>query len=245
MTRRPKTVPVSTAVLVGVLAAAGARADVTGSYDGQMTGGSIPSPVPAAAALSQSGKFLIGTVALDGDPATVGGAYLVNGRATPKKVKITGVNPAGAVLKWRGKIVGDTVQGRARAMVRGAKLAGTLALVRNVSTADGSACDAVYDANAVFFADQVLGQALTVCTSCHVPGGQAGPTRLHVSAADPRGTARQIALLVDSANPSASRVLAKPLNLLPHGGGAQLTVGGAEEQILGQWIDLVAAAQCN
>ena len=86
---------------------------------------------------------------------------------------------------------------------------------------------------------------LTSCTACHAPGLQAQATRLHVTASDPLTTARDVALLVDASNPSASRILEKPLNLVPHGGGMQLMAGSPQAQILEQWIDLVAQAHCN
>lgn len=44
---------------------------------------------------------------------------------------------------------------------------------------------------------------------------------------------------------AASRLHEKPLNLVPHGGGAQLVAGSAEAQIIAQWADLIAGAQCN
>jgi hypothetical protein len=91
----------------------------------------------------------------------------------------------------------------------------------------------------------VLAQALVSCGTCHAPGLQAAATRLHVQAADPLGTARGVALMVDPANPGGSRLLAKPLALLPHGGGSQIMPGGTQEQILTQWIDLLVQAQCN
>jgi hypothetical protein len=84
---------------------------------------------------------------------------------------------------------------------------------------------------------------MTACGTCHAPGLQAAATRLHVVANDPLATARAVALFVDSSSPSASRILEKPLNLLPHGGGVQLDAAGA--QTLGQWAALVAQAQCN
>ena len=234
---------VCTGVLLGVLSG-GAMAEVTGSYDGQLAGGKVVSPVPAAATLSQSGKFLTGTVALQGDPAPISGAYLVSGKATAKKVKLSGGNPSGAILKWTGKIVGTTLQGKAKLKGPGTKLAGTLALTLNASTADGSACDGVYTQNTALFG-QVLSQALTACTTCHVAGGQAGATRFRVTLTDPLATARSVALQVDSANPSASRILGKSTGQLPHGGGVQITAGSPAEQLLTQWVGLVAQAGCN
>jgi hypothetical protein len=223
-----------------------ARADVNGSYDGQVSGPKVPTPVAAAAALSQNGKLLTGTVAMAGDPLTAfGGAYLVSGKATPKKVKASGFSPTGVRLKWTGKIVGEVVQGKATFKAPGRKLVGTLALTRNAVTGDGSGCDAVYTQNSTLFTTQVLAQALLPCLSCHVSGGQAGATRLRLDTADPLASARSVALQVDSANPLQSRLLLKPTGMLPHGGDTQITAGSTGEATLKQWIGLVAQAACN
>ena len=234
-------------MLLGALAMAlPARADVTGSFDGMLSNPKkLAQSIRVAAAMTQSGNVLGGTVALPADLATFGGAYLVQGKATPKRLKLSGTGPGGAHLLWKGKISGDTVQGKATLKGAGAKLVATLVMMRNVSATDGSGCDAVFTANQTFFVDQVLGQALTSCTSCHAPGLQAQATRLHVLRADPLATARSIAQLVDSADPSASKILEKPLNILPHGGGPQLVAGSPAEMILAQWVGLVAAAHCN
>jgi hypothetical protein len=238
-------------VRCGIVAAAlamalPARADVTGSFDGTLSSPKkLAQSIAVAAVMTQSGKVLGGTVALPADLATFGGAYLVHGTATPKKLKLSGIGPGGARLVWKGKILGDTVQGKANLKGPGSKLVATLVMTRNVSATDGSGCDAVFTANQTFFVDQVLGQALTSCTTCHAPGLQAQATRLHVLRSDPLATARSVAQLVDSVDPSASRVLLKPLNVLPHGGGPQLVAGSAQEMILVQWVGLVAAAHCN
>jgi hypothetical protein len=220
-------------------------ADVTGSYDGDLTPKKATASIAAAAVLAEADAIVAGTVALPADLVGFGGAYLVNGKATPKKVKVSGVGPGGALLKFRGKIVGETIQGKAKLAGPGGKLKGVLVFTRNATGGDGSGCDAVYTANQTLFTDQVLGQALASCDACHGAGLQAGATRLHVDAADPLGTARQIALLVDASNPPASRLLEKPLNVLPHGGGVQLVAGSPEEQLLTQWAELIAVAACN
>jgi hypothetical protein len=227
-----------------VFVAPAARADVTGSFDGTLTAKKLAQVPSAAATFTQSGKLVTGTVALPRDLDGFGGEYVVNGTATPKKLKVSGGGPNGD-LRWTAKIVGDTLQGKAKVKGLGGKLAGKLVVTRNVFTSDGSACDAVFTTNQSVFVDQVLGVALTACTSCHQPGLQAGSTRLHVLPADPLATARAVALMVDAGNPSASRLIEKPLNLVPHGGGLQLVPGGAGETALRQWIDLVAAAHCN
>ena len=230
-------------VILMIVAGAGmAHADVTGSFDGQLTARKLSQPIGAAAALTQIGGTVTGTVAVGGDPPFAG-AYLVQGRATTKRLTLSGfVN--GVSLKWRARIVGDTVAGKAR-LKGGGKLNATLTLTRNLPIGDGASCDAVFDQNQAFFTDQVLGEALTTCTTCHVPNGQAQSTRLHVLVTDPLATARAIAPLVDTANPDASRILEKPLALVPHGGGQQLMPGSPQEQTLRQWVDLVAQAHCN
>jgi hypothetical protein len=225
-------------LLNGLVGASLAQADVTGSYDGGLT-------IAAAAVFSQIDKAVTGTVALPSDLESFGGEYLVTGKATPKKLKVSGIGLGGVSFKYRGKITGETIRGKAKLKGPGGKLRAILAITLNVSTGDGSGCDAVYTANETFFRDQMLGQALTSCASCHNPGLQAGATRLHIDPSDPLATARQIALLIDAVSPSTSRILEKPLNAVPHGGGRQITSGSTQEQLLVQWADLVAAAACN
>jgi len=232
-------------LLAGLLSVTAAHADVTGSYDGTLTPKKSTDTLAAAAVFAQTDKLVSGTVALPADLLSFGGAYLVSGKATPKKVKVSGIGPNGVLLKYSGKIVGTTLQGKAKLKGAAGKLIGTLTLGINTASGDGSACDGVFTANETFFTDQVLGQAMQTCDSCHAPGLQAGATRLHVDPSDPLGTARTIALLVDAANPSLSRILEKPLNVLPHGGGQQILPASTEEQILAQWADLIAVAACN
>jgi hypothetical protein len=232
-------------VLGVMIATSPALADVTGSFDGNLVATTVAATA-GAAVFAQTGRSVIGTVALPADLPTFGGAYLVHGIATPKRLRLSGASDHGVRFKWRGKIVGDTIQGKARMKGLGAKFVGTLSFTRNTPPAsDGSACDAVYTQNQSLFVSQVMGVALTKCTTCHAPGLQAAATRLHVTASDPLGTARAIALLVNPADPPASRILVKPLNLVPHGGGLQIMAGSTEQQILQQWVDLVVQAHCN
>jgi hypothetical protein len=245
MTMKTRLVGSMSTVLALAIGAAPAAADVTGSYDGAVTAKKLPAPVAIAAVFSQAGTGLSGTVALPADVAVVGGEYLVVGKATPKRVRVSGFGPGGAKLVWRAKILGDTLTGKLTAHGHGGKVAGLLAMTRNVSTSDGSGCDAVYTANQSTFDDQVMGVALTACTECHAEGLQAGATRLHVSTGDKLATARAVALMIDSADPSSSRILQKPLNLVPHGGGQRIDPGSTEEQVLTSWVELVAAAHCN
>lgn len=222
------------------------RADVTGDYDGTISGKKMPQPVSVSATFTPAGKTVTGTIALPADVATFGGEYLVQGKVTPKRIKVSGGGGhGGAFLRWQAKIVGGTLQGKVRLKGAISKLNGTLALTLNTSTTGGSSCDGVYQANQTFFADQVLGHATTICATCHAPGLQAQSTRFQVNSSDPLATARTIAMFVDSADPASSRILMKPLNLIPHGGGVQLEKGTAPEPILEQWVDMVAAAHCN
>ena len=127
------------------------------------------------------------------------------------------------------KATGSTLRGKVKIKLPGRKLAGTATLTQNPPTSDGSSCDAVYQANQALFDDQVLDDALTICATCHAPGFEAEATRLRVDLIDPLATARSVGRFVDSANPAASKLLAKPLNLVPHGGGVQITPDSAEK----------------
>jgi hypothetical protein len=229
----------------GILAAAVARGDVTGSFEGSLAGKQLSLPLSAASALSQTGKAVTGTVALGSAAAPFTGAYLVHGKATAKRIKLSGAGPLGITFTWRAKIVGDTMQGKARLKGPGQKMVGSLTLMRNVSASDGSGCDPVFEQNRSLFEGQVMGQALTSCTACHAPGLQAQATRLHVTSSDPLATARAVALLSDRTDPTASRIIRKPEMLLPHGGGQQFAPGSMPEQILTQWIGLLVQAHCN
>lgn len=233
------------ALVAGALGVGTARAQVTGSFDGQVAGPRVAAPVNAAAALKQLGKFVTGTLALGGVPGDFAGIYTLTGKATRKRVKVTGLGATGAKLKWNAKIAPGSLTGNAKVKAGASKLKGTLALTQNVSVGDGSACDGVHAANGTFFAEQVMAQAFAACTECHVPAGQADATRFRVDVTNPLATARSVALLVNSADPDASRILTKPLELVPHGGGLKITPGSAEDQILRQWVALVAAAQCS
>jgi hypothetical protein len=233
------------AACCGVLVVASAAwADVTGSYDGSLVPKKSTETIAVSAVLSQSEKVLAGTMALPATLESFGGPYLLTGKATKRRVKVKGTG-IGGKLRYRAKLVGTTLQGKLKVKGAGGKLRGALVLALNPPLGDGSGCDGVFTANETFFVDQVLPGPLQPCGSCHAPGLQAGATRLHVDASDPLGTARLIAELVDPVTPSASRILEKPLEVLPHGGGQQIVPGSAAEQTLAAWVELVAAAGCN
>src|SRR6185369_5356127 len=172
--------------------------------------------------------------------------YLVVGKATKVRLKFSGAGKDhGAFLKGNLKVSGSTLRGTVKIKIPGSKpLNGKMSLAANPPVADGTSCDAVYDANKTLFDGSVM-DALNKCGECHGPGLQAESTRLHVDLIDPLATARAIAPFVDATNPSASKLLTKPLYLVPHGGGTEITAGSTEEQTLQQWIALIAAAHCN
>jgi hypothetical protein len=231
-------------VASGFVGAPLAHADLTGSYDGRITARKLAQPIDGAAVLSQAGGAVTGTLALAGDPASFGGAYLVTGRATAKRLKVSGVLN-GAKIMWRAKIAAGTLQGVVRVRGAGRKLAGIFVLVPNGPAANGTPCDAVFTQNQTLFVDDVLGKALVSCTACHVAGGQAQATRFRVTPGDALATARSIAPLIDAADPAASRILGKSTATLPHGGGQQILPRSTQEQSLRQWADLIAQAHCN
>lgn len=215
-----------------------------GTFEGTSTARASGS-VAVAAVFKQVGRVVTGTVALPGELPTFGGEYLVTGKATPTRIRVTGVGEGGAVLKMNLKITGGPLRGKTKIKLGRSKFLGTTTLTQNVSSGDGSACDAVYQANQALFDDEVLDVALPVCATCHASGLQAESTRFRVDVIDPLATARSMALFVNADDTAASKILTKPLNLIPHGGGVQITTDGPEVTLLGQWVGLVAAAQCS
>ena len=233
------------ALLAGVILWTGAaQAQVTGSFDGSVTGPRVTTPLNASAAFLQMGPFVTGTLALASVPPDFAGIYTLTGKANTKKLKVSGVSATGALLKWKAKITPGLLSGNAKIKKPGSKLKGSLALTMNAATGDGSGCDAVYTGNSTLF-DNVVAQVLDACTECHVPGGQASTTRFQVTAGNALATARSMAPHIDAASPETSRILLKPMDVLPHGGGVQITAGSTEEALLRQWVELVAAASCS
>jgi hypothetical protein len=228
------------ALLVG----ATARAQVVGSFEGTIAARS--GSVGVAAVFKQDDRLVSGTVALPGDLAAFGGEYLVTGKATRTRIKFSGRGGSGGGnLKGNLKSTGGTLAGKIRVKVPRTKaLNGRATLTANPPVGDGTSCDAVYQANETLFDGAVMG-ALGICGTCHGTGLQAESTRLHVAPSNPLATARAVAPFVDAADPTASKLLAKPLNLIPHGGGVQIQAGSAQHQALQQWVGLIAAAQCN
>jgi mono/diheme cytochrome c family protein len=220
-----------------------ARADLTGPYSGQVVGNR--GSVDAAAALTQSARTLRGTLVLGGTDPTIAGAYIVNGTGGGRNLRLAGVNPSGARLLWRATVTSTGATGRIKVRGPGSRLTGKLTVVRQASGGNAASCDSVFTQSQTFFTTQVMDPVLAaVCATCHVPGGQAQATRLQVVRGDPLATARSADLLVDTTNPGASLLVAKPTAVVPHGGGQQLMPGSPQAQALAQWADLVAQAGC-
>src|SRR5262249_16474340 len=152
-----------------VLVAQAAGAQLHGSFDGMIVGKKLPQGYAASAVFTQNGKLANGTMALPADLPTFGGAYLVQGKATAKK--LTGKAGGGlgnGVLKYTAKLSGSTMKGKVTIKVPHAKpFSGILTYTENVVTTDGSVCDGVYNAHHQFFTDMVLGTAMVICSSCH------------------------------------------------------------------------------
>ena len=94
---------------------------------------------------------------------------------------------------------------------------------------------------------QVMGRVLQpICANCHAAGGAAQHANFRVTPGDALATQASVALQIDAAHPDDSRILRKPLATIPHAGGQQLAPGSEPEQILRQWVGLVAAGkQCD
>jgi len=231
---------------VALVAPAVAATSLTGSYAGQLRVARPSQTFDVAAALTDAAGVLSGTVVLGATDPTLAGTYLVQGKLRGTRIRLIGSSSTGARLVVRGTLNASGVAGRARVRVAGTRAKGRLTLTRRVATGDGSACDAVFTQNQQFFTSQVMDQVLVpVCSACHAAGGQAQATRLRVVRGDPAATARATVLVIDQSAPTSSLLLTKPLDAVPHGGGRQLTAGSTQAQILAQWVDLVAQANCS
>ena len=84
------------------------------------------------------------------------------------------------------------------------------------------------------------------CHRCHIPEGVASATRLHFP---PEGANEEriekfgesLVTLVDRKNPNDSLLLRKPTLRVSHGGAERIAPGSAEEALLRQWIQYLAA----
>ncbi len=220
-----------------------ARADVGASYDGTLRMGAETGVV--AGALNQMGVGVAGTLAVEGVDASAAGVYWVNGQLKGSRLTLAGTNSAGTKLRWRARVSGtDAIAGRAKLRGPGGHGKAMLSLTRrhvDPPANPPATCDSS------FFTGQVMGRVLTpICSSCHTASGAAANANFRVTPADTLATQASLALNIDMAHPDESRILEKPLNMLPHGGGQQLSAGSPEEQILRQWVMLVTTGhQCD
>jgi hypothetical protein len=243
MTRSCRTTQLLVGLACVALAAASARADLSASYDGSLTIGGTG--VTVAVALDQASISLTGTMAIDAGARDAAGVYFVTGRVRGGTVVLNGANAAGTRFRWRARRVKDgNLKGKAVMRGPNGKVAGKLLLVRrhiDPPTTPPVTCD-----NS-FFTGQVMGRVLQpTCGACHVAGGAAQSTGFRVTASDPIATQQSMDPFINHGAPAESRILQKPLGQIPHGGGQQLSPGSEGEQILSQWVNLVATGQqCN
>jgi ubiquinol-cytochrome c reductase cytochrome c subunit len=218
--------------------AAAAAASFAGAYDGHFATAGTGARGVASGTLTHVQKAVDGTVVIVlGDRSTV--TFAVGGRARGRRLVLTGTADTGTTLTWRARaITGTAVQGKAKLRAPGGTVTrGLLVLVRRAAAPD--TCE-------TYFRDTVMGQVLVpICARCHVAGGLAETSTLRVTIDDPAATRSAVAAHIDLADPSASRVLHKPLGELGHGGGPQIVAGGDEHLILQQWVGMVADGTCE
>ncbi len=228
---------------LGLLASTLAQAEITGSYDGTATARSGAQAIVAASLLETAGS-VVGTIAADFGDGSGSAVFATSGRLRGVRLKLSGIDAAsGSALSWRGRTLGEALDGRLKVKRPQGRFAARLRFARRVEQPPDEPpphCD-----NA-FFTGQVMGRTLAICAACHVAGGSAQATTFRVTPTDPLATQDSVALHIDMANPGASRILAKPTGQLPHGGGTRLLPGSEELQILQQWVELVATGrQCD
>jgi mono/diheme cytochrome c family protein len=238
--------PVPFGMLAVLAALAGpldlARADLTASYQGRFTIARTRQQVDVTATLTQWGTALRGTVTVSGVP--LGGTFVVHGRVRGRRLTLSGADTMGVRLAWKGGLAGQRLVGRARLRGPRARARGLLVLARGAA-AGGSGGGGGALCEPAFFTGEVMGKVLVpICSRCHVAGGVAQAARLRVTPSDPVATQQSVALVIDTAAPQASLLLEKPLGLVSHGGGQQIAPGGAEADILTQWVTMVAQGLC-
>lgn len=238
--------PAAAALLVVLLGLAqsppapAAALDATGSWDGHCTPARAAAPVAVAALLAGDETRLAGTLALGAGDGTLDGAYVVQGRRRRGRIVLRGVGPRGARLRVAVRAAGGRLRGRLTVRRAAERLAGRLTLARRVLPPPGGSCDDPY------FTDAVLARVLVpVCATCHAAGGQAGGTSLLVDTRDVAGTQARVAQQIDAGDPARSRLLQKPLGLVPHGGGVRLAAGSEEATILLRLAETVASGACG
>jgi hypothetical protein len=226
------------AVALVALAAGSARADLTASYDGSLNG--PRGAISLAGVLNQASAAVSGTLAVDAANPAAAGLYWVNGTVRGKSLALSGTNANGTRFKWRVVVKNENVlRGPAKLKGAGVKMNGSLVMTRRtVEPPTSATCESA------FFTGQVMGRVLQpICANCHSAGGAAATANFRVTAGDALATQASVDSHIDKANLADSRILRKPLNLMPHAGGAQLAAGSEEYGILEQWVNLVATDQ--
>ncbi len=226
---------------VTLVAATPAAADLTASYDGTLSMPKMGEDAIAAGGIMQAGGSLTGTVAINATTAGVTGLYSVTGSIKGSRFKFTGASDKGITISWKGKASGDAaLSGKAKLKGTGVRAKGSLSMSKR---ADQPNTDPPQTCDSDFFTGQVMGRVLTTCAGCHVVGGAAEHTTLRITLTDPLATQASVALHINKGDPDHSRILEKPLTILPHAGGLRLVAGSEEEGILRQWANLVATGQ--
>jgi hypothetical protein len=232
-------------IVLGVTLATPApvQADLTASYDGTFTLAKQGEDAIVASGLMQAGTSLTGTLAVNATTAGVTGLYYVTGSLKKTRFKLSGSSDTGVVFGWKGKATDTSLTGKAKLKSGSVHAKGTLTLAKRNSQPP---VDPPPTCNSDFFTGQVMGSVLTICSACHVQGGAAEHTTFRVTMNDPLATQASVALQIDMNDPDHSRILEKPLTILPHAGGQRLVAGSPEEQTLRQWVNLVAQGkQCD
>jgi hypothetical protein len=231
------------ALAVVTLTTTPARADLTASYDGTLLLPKQGEEALVASGLMQAGGALTGTVAVNATTEGVTGLYYVTGKVKGIRFKMTGSSDKGVAIGWKGKTTDTSLSGKAKLKGGGVRARGTLTLAKRV---DQPPDDPPESCNSDFFTGQVMGGTLAICASCHTVGGAAEHTTFRVTMTDPLATQASVGLHINFADPDHSRILDKPLAILPHAGGQRLAAGSPEEQTLRQWVHLVAEGkQCE
>ena len=228
---------------VTLATAASAAADLTASYDGTLTLPKQGEDAIVASGLMQAGSSLTGTVAVNAFTEGVTGLYYVTGTLKKTRFKLTGSSDKGVTFGWKGKTTDTSLTGKAKLKGGTVRAKGTLTLTQRVSQ---TPTDPPVTCNNDFFTGQVMGGVLSICSACHVQGGAAEHTTFRVTMSDPIATQASVALQIDMNDPDHSRLLEKPLAILPHAGGQRILPGSTEEATLKQWAEMVAqGTQCQ
>ncbi|MGH7895747.1 MAG: hypothetical protein ACREQL_13830 [Candidatus Binatia bacterium] len=236
----PATVVCASVLGVTLVTATPAVADLTASFDGTLSLPKQGEDAIVASGLMQAGSSLTGTVAVNATTDGVTGLYYVTGSLKGTRFKFSGSSDKGVALGWKGKATDTALTGKVKLKGGALRAKGSLTLTKRV---DQPPVDPPDTCNSDFFTGQVMGRTLTICAGCHVQGGAAEHTTLRITTSDPLATQASVALHINMADPDHSRILEKPLAILPHAGGQRLVAGSEEEQILRQWANLVAQGQ--